>query len=75
MSIVIISILVLAVFHYAGDAKLAWRIASERYDRIRALEAQLRPHLPPAELAFLEEAEAEAEALMQKYQAQKGAFS
>jgi hypothetical protein len=70
--ILIISIQIFVIFHYAGDAKLAWKIASERDDQIRALELQLRAHLPPAEIAAWEQQEAELDALMKKYE--KGAF-
>jgi hypothetical protein len=72
--ILIIGIQVFVIFHYAGEAKLARRIASERYDQIRALELELRAHLPPAELAELEEYEAEAEAIVKESMG-KGPFS
>ena len=72
IAITIIILLTLIIFHYADDARLAWRIASERDNQIRALELRLRAHLPPAELAELEEEEAELDALMKKYE--KGAF-
>ena len=79
MSIVIIGILIVVIFCCANDArmsKLAWIMADKRIEerdhRIRALEAQLRAHLLPAEITASEEQEAELDKLEARFS--KGAF-
>ena len=84
--VAIITLFILTILgvisYYRERLKFAWQMAFERDTQIQALQQEIRElrSRMPAELlteADIEqqEAEAEAEALMQKYQAQKGAFS
>lgn len=75
--ILIVIIQFFIILHNVERANMAWRIASERDDRIRQLEQYILAHLPPEDpqRIALEEAEAEVEALMKKYETQEGAFS